>query len=434
MKWFKGKALLTVLSLVLMVSLIGCGSSSSSSEKEEDKQGPVTLTLMTHYSQQQEQELKKYIDKWNKDNPDIQVKHKSIADFSKLLPTIMAQQTSGQQADILHIYSLWGGQLAKSNVLSAPPEDVVSDINENYPDGAVAGSTVDNQLLGYPTEVQTYGLYYNKKLLQEAGYTEPPKTWDELYEIAKATTKQENGKIKVEGFGLKSSPDASGVVHPFLSLLYSADGSFISEDETKAELDSEAGLKTLQFQKKFIDDKLSDTSIDVAKAFPSERVAMTINASWWQGTLKATMKDKYENVGVAPIPSPDGSGQGSVSYSFFYGVNSKSKHQEEAWKFLKWLNSEAQDNGASPEANFLISQGIIPTRNSDIEALQEELSGENNQPFIDALDYAIPEPNMEKGEKVKTVLQKQLESAWSNQTTPEKAVKTATEQITQELK
>lgn len=431
MKRRRTKAVLLILAVALTVGLIGCNTASDSSST--DNNGVVTLTLMTHYSQQQEKELKKYIDQWNKEHPNIQVKHKSVADFSKLLPTIMAQQTSGQQADILHIYSLWGGQLAKSNVLAQPPADVKSDIEANYPSAAIKGATVDGKLLGYPTEVQTYALYYNKKLLKDAGFTNPPSTWDELYQVAKAVTKRKNGKIVVEGFGLKSSTVTAGVVHPYLSLLYTAGGRLINEDGTKAELDSEAGLKTLEFQKKLIKEKLSDLSIDVAKGFPSERVAMTINASWWQGTLKAVMKDNFENIGVAPIPSPDGKSKGSVSYSFFYGVNSKSKHQEEAWEFLKWLNSQKQENGATAEGNFLLSQGIIPARTSDIEAFEKELSTLNNKPFIDALEYAVPEPNLLQGEKIMTLLQKQIEAVWTDQTRPEQALKTATEQINREL-
>lgn len=431
MKRRRTKAVLLILAVALTVGLIGCNTASDSSST--DNNGVVTLTLMTHYSQQQEKELKKYIDQWNKEHPNIQVKHKSVADFSKLLPTIMAQQTSGQQADILHIYSLWGGQLAKSNVLAQPPADVKSDIEANYPSAAIKGATVDGKLLGYPTEVQTYALYYNKKLLKDAGFTNPPSTWDELYQVAKAVTKRKNGKIVVEGFGLKSSTVTAGVVHPYLSLLYTAGGRLINEDGTKAELDSEAGLKTLEFQKKLIKEKLSDLSFDVAKGFPSERVAMTINASWWQGTLKAVMKDNFENIGVAPIPSPDGKSKGSVSYSFFYGVNSKSKHQEEAWEFLKWLNSQKQENGATAEGNFLLSQGIIPARTSDIEAFEKELSTLNNKPFIDALEYAVPEPNLLQGEKIMTLLQKQIEAVWTDQTRPEQALKTATEQINREL-
>ena len=438
MKQINWKALSSLLAFVLIFTLFGCSSKSSSNESSSDKNSTkdkvVTLTLMTHYSAQQEVELKKYIDKWNTENPNIQVNHKSIADFGQLLPTIMAQQTSGQSADILHVYSLWGGQLSKSNVLAAPPSDVKKDIEANFADAGIKGSTVDGKLLGYPSEVETYALFYNKKLLADAGFNQPPKTWDELYTMSKAITKRDkSNKVLQEGFGLTSGWD-SAVVHPYLSFVYSAGGSFLNSDGTKANLDTDAGLKALQLEEKFIKDGVTDPSINVLQGFPSEKVAMTINAGWWNGSLKAGMKDKYSNIGVAPIPSPDGTTNGSVSYSFFYGVNSHSKHQAEAWKFLKWLNSAAQENGATSEANFLVSQGIIPSRNSDVDALKDQLANPNNQPFIDALKYATPEPNNYAGQKIKTILQKQIESVWSKQISAKDAIKNSTDQVNSELK
>lgn len=421
-----------LLTVTMVIGLAGCGSSDS--DQSSSKDGVVHLSIMTHYSQQQKTELDKYINEWNQTHPKIQVKHKSIADFTQLLPTIMAKQTSGQQADILHVYSLWGGQLDENNVFDTPPEDVQKSIKENYPSAAVKGSTVNNKLLGYPSEVETYALYYNKKLLKEAGYTKPPKTWDELYQMAKAMTKRDSsGKLQVEGFGMKPSNDASGVVHPYLSLLHSAGGYFINDQGTKTGLDSKVGLKTLQFQQKFIDNKVTDTSVNVAKAFPSENVAMAIGAGWWQGSLKMIMQDKFKHVGIAPMPSPDGKKQGTVSYSYFYGVNSKSEHKKEAWKFLKWLNSKPQKNGATAEGKFLLTQGIIPARKSDIQALDKELGTANNKPFIDALNYATPEPNPLPGENVKSLLQAEIESSWSREETPKQAIKKAAGRVDNEL-
>lgn len=420
------------LAVTVMVGLAGCGSSGANRSSEN---GVVHLTIMTHYSQQQATELEKYINEWNKEHPKIQVKHISIADFTQLLPTIMAKQTSGQQPDILHVYSLWGGQLAENHVFAMPPKEIRESIKKDYPTAAVKGSTVNGKLLGYPSEVETYALYYNKKLLKEAGFTHPPKTWDELYHMAKTITKRDrSGKLEVEGFGLKPSNDASGVVHPYLALLHSAGGYFINDKGTKTGLDSKAGLKTLQFQQKFIHNKVTDTSVEIPKAFPSEKVAMVIGAGWWQGSLKAIMQDKYKDIGIAPIPSPDGKKKGTVSYSYFYGVDSKSPHKKEAWQFLKWLNEKAQKNGATAEGNFLLSQGIIPSRKPDIKILHKELAAPNNQPFIDALNYATPEPNPLGGEKIKTLLQSELESSWSGEETPKQAIRTASKRVDNELR
>ncbi|GGH76320.1 multiple sugar transport system substrate-binding protein [Pullulanibacillus pueri] len=425
----KKKLISITVMIILIFALSACGSSKDSGGKD----GKVTLTLLTHYSAQQEDELMKYIKMWNKENPNIQVKHKSV-NFDNLLSTVMAQQTSGQSSDIVHVYSLWGGQLNQSHVLATPPKDVTDDIKSNYPDAAIKSSSVNGNLLGYPSEIETYALFYNKKLLKEAGYDSPPKTWDEMYEMSEKLTKKDSkGKIKQEGFGLLSGWD-SAVVHPYLSLLYTNGGNFLSSNHKQAELNSPEAQQTFDYEMKFINSGITDRSFDAQKGFANEDVAMTINAGWWLGSLKTTMKDKFKDVAVAPIPSPDGNGQGSISYGYFYGVNNQSKHKEEAWKFLKWLNSKELDNGATGESQFLVSQGIIPTRNSDIKALSKELSDPNYKPFINALDFAKPEPNIFAGQKIKTDLQKQIEQVWSKQTSVKNGLNNANKVINQELK
>ncbi|NNG66855.1 ABC transporter substrate-binding protein [Caldanaerobacter subterraneus] len=425
------RRLLTVLIIIAFTfsAVVGCSSKpqSQSSAKKE----PIKLTILTHYSQEQEEALKKEIEKWNKLHPDIQVVHKPVGDFGQLLPTIMAQQTAGQQADIIHIYALWLGQLVSNRVLAEVPDDVVNDIKQNYMPTAIDAVTFEGKVWGYPTEIQTYGLFYNKKLLKEAGFDNAPNTWNEVYEMAKKITKKDStGKMLIEGFGLVKGWD-SAVVHPFLSLAYSAGGVFIKDG--KVDLTTPPFVEALQFEEKLIKDGITDISFDTLKGFADGKVGMVINAGWWNSTLKVLMKEDYQNVGVTTIPSPDRQGKGSVAYGFLYGVNSKSKHKNEAWEFLKWLNSEAQENGATPEGNFLVSLDIIPTRISDINALKSELEKPNNKPFIDALSYAIPELNVVPGQKIKTILQNHIESVWVGSEKVEEALKAATNEINQEL-
>lgn len=426
----KGKHAFLLFIVTLLISvLLACNDEDRSSDREEAATDEaVEIVVMTHYSAEQEQVLQEYIDVWNEENPSIQVKHNSV-DFDQLLPTIMAQQTSGQHADILHLYSLWGGQLQASNVLADPPSETVEKIEEEFTPAAVLGATVEEQLLGYPTEVQTYGLFYNKTILEEAGYNSPPSTWDEFFEVSEAVMDVEGVK---QGFGLTAGWD-SAVVHPYLSMVYSAGGNFISEDGKTVELNSEAGLEALNMQKSFIDAGLTDTSINVLESFPDEETAMTINASWWLGSLAASMEDRFENVATAQIPAYDGENHGSISYGYFYGVNNRSNHQDEAWAFLEWLNTEVTENGATPSGNFLMANGIIPSHYGDMDALEEQIYTENNQPFIDALEYAVPESNFYEGQQVKTILQREIESLWTGQKSPEEALDDAKTLIENEL-
>ncbi|HEY6738828.1 MAG TPA: ABC transporter substrate-binding protein, partial [Actinopolymorphaceae bacterium] len=394
--------------VVVAVAALAVALSACSTGGSGESDGKVTLTMLTHYGNDPlKSGLQKIVDEWNKKNPDIQVKTQAVK-YEDLLQTITVRQTGGKAPDIIQAYSLWGGQLARSRVLADVPADIAKDIESNYSKSAVGSVTVDDKVVGYPTEVQTYALYYNKKLLADAGVTVPPKTWAELEQTAaKATERDSKGNIQVAGFGLMSGWD-SAVVHPFLSLLNAAGGSYLSEDGKKAAFDSEAGKAALTLEKKLIDAKSADPAINVLNGFTSGKVAMTINAGWWIGSLKTAMKDEYENVGVVPIPGPTADAKGSLAYGYFAGVNAKSRHQEAAWKFLKWMNAEKGKDGATRMGSFQFSVGTIPGRVSDAKALEGTIDDPNYEPFVEALEYAMPEPNPANGQAMKTSLQKSI--------------------------
>jgi len=430
------RAVSLAVTSALAVSLAACGSGKESSGGDDGKKGPVTLTLLSHYAGAQEEKLKPYVDMWNKDHPDIQVKLEPV-DFGELLKTIQAKQTAGQVADIMHVYSLWGGQLTKNKVLAEPPADVIDDVKKNYPDASVKGASIGGKIYGFPTEVNAYALFYNKKLLKEAGFDNPPKTWDEMYNMAKALTKKDGtGKITQQGFGFVRGY-ASIVDQPFMSLMATAGGQLISDDLTKAQLDSDAGKKTMDYATKFYKDGIADVSFSVSKTFPAEQTAMTIQAGWYAGSLAGTMKEAYQNIGAAPLPSPDGSKKGSIAYTWMWGVNNKSKNQKEAWEFLKWFNTVSVKDGLTPEGGFLLDAfNSLSTRKSDLDAkpIKDKLAGDAVlKTFVDALNYALPEPNPAAGTEIQDILFKQIESTWTGQTTPEAAVQAAQKDIQSKL-
>ena len=49
-----------------------------------------------------------------------------------------------------------------------------------YSDKSLQAMTVDGEVMGLPFESYTIQMFYNKDLLAEAGYSEPPKTVDEM--------------------------------------------------------------------------------------------------------------------------------------------------------------------------------------------------------------------------------------------------------------
>lgn len=65
-------------------------------------------------------------------------------------------------------------------------ESEMSDLE--FYDGPLESCKYDDKLYGLPLNANNLVLVYNDDMLQEAGYTEPPKTWDELREYAKKLT------------------------------------------------------------------------------------------------------------------------------------------------------------------------------------------------------------------------------------------------------
>ncbi|MBB6672131.1 ABC transporter substrate-binding protein [Cohnella nanjingensis] len=427
-----------VLSGSLMVALAATATAACSGSKDGGSSGKkVTLTLLSHYNGTNEAALKPYIDKWNSENPNIQVKMTPV-DFGELLKTIMTKQSAGQVADIMHVYTLWGGQLAKNNVLAEAPQSVADDVAQNYPEAAVKGASLNGKVFGYPTEVQAYGLFYNKKLLKEAGYDAPPKTWDELLEMSKKIEKKDSsGKVLVQGFGFQRGY-AGLVDQPFMAMMAAAGSGLLSDDLSKSNLDSDAGRKTMDFYSKvYGKNGITDIAFNTTKGFGAGQVGMTIGAGWWDGSLKTLMKDAYADVGEAPMPTPDGGAGGTMAYTWAYGVNSKSKHQEEAWKFLQWMNAQADDSGMTPEGQFLLDTfNVIPSRKTDLSSakVQEKLqSNPSAKLFADALNNALDEQSPAAGTEVQDILYKQIESMWTDQIQADAALNNAHTQINAKL-
>ncbi|MGG3466169.1 ABC transporter substrate-binding protein [Neobacillus pocheonensis] len=411
----KGSIILLVFLLVL--SMAACNSTNSSSGKDKK----VKISYLTHWAAPQVEQLKSAIKEYNKIEPNVEIEVRAVP-FGNLLTTLTTQSSGSGAPTITSIYELWLPQLVKDKIAAPVPADYENEIKTNYPEGIVNAITDGGKVYGFPNEVNLYALNYNEKLFQEAGISGPPKTWTELVDDSKKLTKKDaSGKITQQGFGIITSWN-SGVVHPWLSLLYSNGGELLNQEHMPV-LDSEEAKETTDLYKQLIfDEKTTEPSMGIANAsttgpyldnFANGKTAMIIMANWWQSALKDSMGDKFSDIKTAPIPAgPSGSGSHSVSYSWLTSVNAKADkaQQEAAWKFLKWLNgNESGKNGSSAMGDMLMGMGIVPSRNSDITAHQAELASPFLKPYVDELKNAKSFPIVLGGNELTTTLQQQLE-------------------------
>jgi multiple sugar transport system substrate-binding protein len=394
----------------------------------------VTLTFVTHYTEGPTKEsFERLIAQWNGEHPDIEVVHQPVQ-FADLLTTLSTRQVGGQGADLFNAYSVWG-QLASSGVLDTPPDSVANDIKSNYNATALAAVTgPDGEIFGYPGEVNTAAMYYNKQLLAAAGYDQPPATWAELEEIANAITKQDaSGNYEVVGFPpTKTFDNDKNNVHPFLSLWNAAGATSLTNPDGTSALDDNA-TDLLEMYSRLVESGAMSIAIDPYTAFPNGQIGMFIELGWFLATLKDTMPaaDFEAMVGTAPVPGPTAGQHGSVSAVYYMGVSAASAHKEQAWQFLEWMNTVTNSDGTTVLGSDYATNGFIPGRVADDEAFGAQVTADQPllQPYWDAAGYAMAESNTPNGYAAKTALYDGISELVSRQTPVDQVVSQINSQI-----
>lgn len=234
-------------------------------------------------------------------------------------------------ADVLTLPHDQIAQAVKAGLLL--PNDVFEDeTRKTMLETAVAASSYDGVLYGYPKSVETYALFYNKDLFPEA-----PKTWDEIIKFADSYTdaKQNKYSIMWEFVGYYS--------YPFIGTF---GGYFFGKDNTDASdigLNSPGaveGFKFLQSLKPLLPMNAADVTYDVkTQLFTDGKLALNIDGPW----SVSAFKDKV-NFGVAPLPAmPNGKISTSFSGVKSYYVNSYSQYPIAARLFANFAaNKENQ--------------------------------------------------------------------------------------------
>ena len=391
------------------------------------------LTVLTHWGDQDQLAVMTPILQQYTLETGTAIDHQTVA-FDELLKRITTGRLGGPSPDIIHFYNLWLPDFVSSGVLQTPPADAVADVKKSYSPGSVDGASYKDQVWGYPTEVNNYQLIYNKQLLQQAGVTKPPATFDELKEASiKATTKGADGKVSQTGFLFLKGWD-SGVVHPFTSLLWSNGGEYAAKDNSQVMFNQAPGLDVVNLEADIIKNGGADLGFAQAD-FVAGKAAMTIMANWWGAALRKGVPGGIENVGVAPIPTKGGGKSTTVQYNWLWGVDKNSKNSADAWKFLQWLNSP-QSGGSSPMGKYLTGGlNAIPSRASDQQAHANVLNDAFVKPFVEALaNNSRTEPIIPGAQEIKTSLQKQIEAVWFGQKEAKEALDTAAQEANRILK
>ncbi|WP_433708740.1 ABC transporter substrate-binding protein [Paenibacillus illinoisensis] len=297
---------LLALTLLLSVSMIlsACSGNSGGADDDAASEGKVSLSFWTLFDGGDGANMQALVDEFNKTHPDIEVKNTKLA-WGEYYTKLVTAVGNGNGPDIGISHSSRLPDLIDQGVvteLDTPAADAGVDWN-SYNQNLLSAVTVDDQHYAVPIDTHAFIMFYNKKLLKEAGLLgedgRPVLEQSADGFVSFLKTLKEKLPAKVTPFALSNNND-----DPFRLWwsLYSQLGGndVISDDLKSAAIDKEKGIQAADYiQKLYTEGYIKKNDPDFYKNFQSGTAAMTMTGVWTTGTWESTKDFEF---GAMPIP------------------------------------------------------------------------------------------------------------------------------------
>jgi ABC-type glycerol-3-phosphate transport system substrate-binding protein len=203
---------------------------------------------------------------------------------------------------------------------------------DDYPDAIK--NIFQDKPLAYPVTYDTLVLFWNKDILNAVGYTEPPRTYEELIGLIPKLRKFDAaGQITFSPIALGSSRNINASFEYFLVLMAELNQGVT----TKSSRLAEALFKTLDYYTQFADSKSENFSwhpnlANSRETFLQEKTAMLID--FYSFKEEIAKRNPRFNFGIAPLLVVGADFQ-RVNYfkPYFFAVPRAS--DKIGWLFLK---------------------------------------------------------------------------------------------------
>lgn len=342
-----------VVSLALVGGLLaGCsgngnnsgasnGTEGSGAEKSEKK---VTLTFWRNSGNDAENSAyDKLIASFMEKYPNIKVEMSPIpySDYDTKLRTSIA---SGNPPDIMAIDAPNMASYAQAGALKPLTAYFKADGDlPDIPESTIKTYTYNNEIYMAPLTESSIALFYNKKLFEEKGIPLPSKnpeepwTWDQVLEAAKKINDPSKGIFGIDpaqGFN-----NAGATAYFKYPIIWQFGGEVMSPDGTTAKgfLDSPETKKALQFFSDLYNKEKVSALEYPPDPFPNGKLGITVDGSWSLSYLNEKFPNFKLGVDYDIAPLPKGTRQAVANGSWALGISAKSKHPDEAWKFVNWV-------------------------------------------------------------------------------------------------
>ena len=142
---------------------------------------------------------------------EVQVKWREMPALSAdYFEQIQAELQSGKSSvDVIGGDVIWPAQFASNGYILDLTDRFTSGMQEDYLEGPLESVQYQGKTWGVPWFTDAGMFYYRMDLLEKSGFSGPPRTWEEMKQVARKVQADHGTKY---GFVFQGAQDEGGVV------------------------------------------------------------------------------------------------------------------------------------------------------------------------------------------------------------------------------
>ena len=326
--------------------------------------------------------MEQLIENFQGANPDITVKmtHFPYADYRT---KVAAAIPAGEGPDVVQLFYGWLNDYVDAELIQPLPADAFPAATidaEFFP--MVQAMKEGDQYWALPTAVRSLALFYNERLLEEAGVA-PPTTLDEMLAAAAAMTKRDAAG-NITQVGMTAGMTAQDHHWWREGLVRQMGGEPYTNDYQTVNYNSEEGLMALEFYTDMFLGENPVTAIgfmdEPQAAFKAGLAGMHIDGSFRIGSLADIRGLKW---GVTELPATSDGVRSNYSSYWVNAITTKAEGEkyDAAVKFMQYVTSD------EAMQIWLDVVGELPAKPS-VGMTEANANDPVFGPFIRGLEYA----------------------------------------------
>lgn len=379
----------TMVSVLAVASLAGCGSSNSDGTTENqtaessttvaaetstaassDTSSGDVINITCYYPVNVGGDTANIIDgmvnDFNNSQSKIHVDSVYSGNYDDTVTALQTAKAGGNPPELFISLATQRYTMASTN-MAMPLDDLIANdpdgqaYIDDFLDGFMVDSYVDGKIYSIPFQRSTEILYYNKDAFKEVGLDpdDPPTTWDELADYAVKLTND-----KRYGVGIALNSGSAQWTFTGFCLQNSTDGkNLMSDDGKTVYFNTPENVEALQFwldlQNKY---KCMPTGIvqwtDLPTQFLSGDIAMIYHTT---GNMANISSNATFDFGACYLPGNKRQAAPTGGGNFYISQGISEEKQQAAWEFIKYMTDTER------AAQWSVDTGYVPTRESCFE-------------------------------------------------------------------